>query len=618
VTRICLLLCLAASPLAAATKTFVFHNAIRDLEEFRTYAKIASRLKRYGAVQIDIGVLAEKSRHLMPAVRSPWHEYGAYMASPAAFFPHPKVAPHLPAEWVAKNRELLLAKAAVLRELGLEAVFSGNETQYLPESFFREHPHLRGPRVDHPRRSAKEEFAWCVDLAETLEIIEWMVEQLKRNVPEIQAIHSWNNDSGSGLCYAAWQYSGPNGPAHCRGRHVGARVRGLMEAMDRGARKGGGPVQILLDGSFAPSDLDLAQPLLPPYASFRHRDNSILVAKTMLREAYPVRGLIDVLAVLQAMERFHDPEIRTVRIETCQSWYYRANEPIQTVERLVEIVEDSVRTPARGLLARIQKARALAARWGGEKNADRVLEGFDLVRQSFRLFVRPFFPPIDVVLSPGYAYTVTNRLIARPLVIRPDLLAKEEEAYFLPYIFATQESDARLDYNVAHGARRTAPDRYRSDAFRSIHDPALEAASIFESVKEAPEASWFRQLAISLRLWASMVRSHDNFYFGQLIRDRNREVLAGEPRTPARRPDSAGDADLLQWNDIQRDELDNTQELIALLNNGGLELVARARDARDEDTFLLGPDILGALQKKADIMRKRWLDAQRFLMPAAR
>jgi len=607
------LLAVAAPVLSAARKTFIFHNAIRNLDEFRTYAGIAARLKPYGAVQVDIGVLAEKSPVHMPGVRSPWHDYGAYMATMWAFYPHPKLAPHLPAEWVAKNRELLLGKVAILRGLGLEAIFSGNETQFLPESFFREHPHLRGPRVDHPMRSAKDEFAWCVDQPETLEMIEWMMAELKRHAPEIRAMHSWNNDSGSGLCWLTALYPGPNGPASCRGRDPGARVRGLIEAMDRGARKGGGPVQIRLAGNFPGEDRKRIEPLLPSCARFRAGDNSIIVAKTRVSEAYPVLGLIDVLPVLEALEKSSDPEVQTIDIDTCQSWYYRTNEPLPTVQRLVDIVEDSIRAPARSEAGRTQQARRLAVHWGGEKNADRVLEAFNLVRQSFSIFAeRSFFSPRDVILSPGYAYTVTNRLITRPLVVKPELLTPEEEAYFLRYIFSTDDEDARLDYNTAHGYRRTAPNEYRSSAFKNVHDSALQAAGIFEQATDAPEHSWFHQLALSLRMWASAVRSHDNFYFAQVIRDRRGEDLAKPPRLVLARKD---EPDLLLWNEIQRDELDNTNELRRMLENGGLELVARARIARQEDTFLLGPDILAALRKKVDIMRNHWLDGQRYLTP---
>ncbi|MEK7405427.1 MAG: hypothetical protein AAB225_09985 [Acidobacteriota bacterium] len=609
------LLAAVAPELPAASRTFLFHNAIRNLDDFRAYAGIAARLKPYGAVQVDIGVLAERSPVHLAGIRSPWHDYGSYMATMWAFFPHPKLAPHLPAEWVAKNRELLLAKVAVLRELRLEAVFSGNETQFLPESFFRQYPHLRGPRVDHPMRSAKDEFAWCVDSPQTLEMIEWMMAELKRQAPEIRAMHSWNNDSGSGLCWLTALYPGPNGPAGCRGRDPGARVQGLIEAMDRGAGKGGGAVQIRLAGNFPVEDRKRIEPLLPSRARFRAGDNSIIMAKTRVAEAYPILGLIDLLPLLKTLEKLSDPEVQTIDIDTCQPWYYRANEPISTVRRLVDIVEDSLKSPARSEADRTEQARRLAVRWGGEKNADRVLEAFNLVRQSFSIFAeRPFFPPRDVILSPGHAYTVTNRLITRPLLVKPELLSREEEAYFLPYIFTTDEQDARLDYNTAHGYRRTGLNEYRSQSFKDTHDSALAAAAILEQVTtDAPDRSWLHQLALSLRMWASTVRSHDNFYFAQAIRDRHAEDLAKPPRIALVRRD---DPDLLLWNEIQRDELDNASELLAMLESGGLDLVGRARNVREEDVFQLGPDVPGALRKKADIMRNHWLDGQRYLTPA--
>jgi len=42
-------------------------------------------------------------------------------------------------------------------------------------------------------------------------------------------------------------------------------------------------------------------------------------------------------------------------------------------------------------------------------------------------------------------------------------------------------------------------------------------------------------------------------------------------------------------------------------------LISRADEASRETTFLLGPDIIGAVQKKIDIMRARWLDVERYL-----
>jgi hypothetical protein len=128
---------LAAAALPAAGRTFVFHNAIRDVEEFRAYARVAARLKPYGAVQVDLGVLAEKSPFHETGLRSPWHDYGAYMATMWAFYPHPKLAPYVPAAWVTKNRELLLAKVAILKELGLRRSFRPMRRSFCRRRFSR-------------------------------------------------------------------------------------------------------------------------------------------------------------------------------------------------------------------------------------------------------------------------------------------------------------------------------------------------------------------------------------------------------------------------------------------------------------------------------------------------
>ncbi|MEA1996800.1 MAG: hypothetical protein U9N45_04150, partial [Gemmatimonadota bacterium] len=124
---------------------------------------------------------------------------------------------------------------------------------------------------------------------------------------------------------------------------------------------------------------------------------------------------------------------------------------------------------------------------------------------------------------------------------------------------------------------------------------------------------WLKDVGLSLRMWASEVRSIHNFYHAQLIRDRNAEVLAGEPRIPAKVATWEGHPDILPWNEIMRDEFDNANELIEMLENGGMKLVAHASDPRYEDTFLMGPDFVGQLRQKVKIMREHWLDVEKYL-----
>jgi len=118
---------------------------------------------------------------------------------------------------------------------------------------------------------------------------------------------------------------------------------------------------------------------------------------------------------------------------------------------------------------------------------------------------------------------------------------------------------------------------------------------------------------MSLGMWASEVRSMHNFYCAQMLRDRNREALAGQPRIPSKLATWDGERDFIEWTEIQRNEFDNANELIALLETGGLPYLGHAARPEDEDTFLLGPDVVDALNRKTRIMRAHWLDAQKYL-----
>ena len=74
-----------------------------------------------------------------------------------------------------------------------------------------------------------------------------------------------------------------------------------------------------------------------------------------------------------------------------------------------------------------------------------------------------------------------------------------------------------------------------------------------------------------------------------------------------------GNPDLLLLNEFMRDELDNTTELIEVLEQTGLDLVCHSETKDEEDTFKLGPDLIEQLRKKMKIMRDHWLDAGRYL-----
>ncbi|MGV8094576.1 MAG: hypothetical protein AB2L24_22205 [Mangrovibacterium sp.] len=84
-------------------KVFVIHAPIRDLAKFRKLAEQAVRLKPFGRVEVDVSNLADKGFYEIPEGRNFWYEYASYNPTPYKFFPDPKIAPFIPANFVKKK-----------------------------------------------------------------------------------------------------------------------------------------------------------------------------------------------------------------------------------------------------------------------------------------------------------------------------------------------------------------------------------------------------------------------------------------------------------------------------------------------------------------------------------
>ena len=198
-------------------------------------------------------------------------------------------------------------------------------------------------------------------------------------------------------------------------------------------------------------------------------------------------------------------------------------------------------------------------------------------------------------------------------MIRPGDLAPADESYFLPHVFNVSLEEARLDYIDLHGGRMSGPVSWEDPLLRRALSTGLEAAQTLDGAIDPPDKEWLKQLATGVRMWSSEVRSIHNFYFAQQLRERHAKELSGPPIKPPKTSTVTGDPDYLLWNEIQREEYDNTAVLLLLLKNGGLDMIARANRPSDEDVFLLGPDLAGALENKRRIMRQHWLDVQQYL-----
>jgi len=599
-----------ADAAAQPDRTFIIHFCTRDIGEFAKVAGLAEILKPHGHVEFNVSTLAEKSAYDVPKGGSPWHEYASYAPAPYKYFPPKRLAPFIPAEHVAKNRQMLEAKMAILRRRGFGASFSAYVPNFWPEAFYEAYPHLRGARSDHPRRSRKEAFSPCVDRPEVLSMIAESMEQLVEAVPELVTYSFKTNDAGPGICWSYWLYSGPNGPTECKDRGMGHRVRGMLDAMNRGAERAGGKLDISMSGLFSDEERADIRANLPENVTFGWSRRRASVG-TGVNSFYPVKGIINPVAMLGRVARLSQPQVKKVFV-TFRVSYDRGGELPETVAKVFEMIDDALRDPI-DRTERLKRLRKLCAKWGGPEHADRLYDALVDLDEAFK-YRRETFGGFRSLYT-----VVSTRHINRPLVAMPDKLLPEEEAYFLPHVFNKYVNEGRMDYIDIHGRRMiltpTGPERRdpRIGEVNRYRGRLHRVCDTLESLRGAPEEEFFRKMALSLRMHASMMRSVNNFHAMQIVRDRNREKLTGKPRIPSKLPTREGDPDLLMMNAYMRDELDNTQELIDLLKAGGMDRITHAKTNADEDTFLLGPDLIEQLKKKRAIMRRHWLDAEDYM-----
>jgi len=596
----------------ADEKVFTVSAKVDSAKDCETFASMAAQLKKHGRVEVGISSVSGKAWYDIPKGGSPWHEYTSYQSTLLKFFPHPKIAPFLDAKCVRSNRQLLRSCVRVLRKHRLDAAFDSHEPYYISEKFFARHPHLRGARVDHPRRSLQEAHALCVDRPESREMLAWMMKRLVKEAPELTYLAMHTNDAGSGMCWSDYTYSGPNGPAHCHATNTGERVASLFEAMRNGAGK---KLDISVEGMFSQAERNLIPHHLDENSYLTGRGTEPCIIRTGTLTDNPVQGLFDPASILRTLARTRDPRVKRIRVGFRNNYSRSHNDP-ETAAKVIELIGAFFAKPACGRLDRINLLADLCAKWAGKSRAADLFDAFMAMHEAltFKAALTDSF-----YTSANYV-GVSMRLINRPLVAIPEKLTPQEEAYFLPHVFNVREAEARTDYLDVHGARIHTPINPARPSVRMSNVDRLcsmmnRAAASFEELKGGRSMNVFRRMGTSLRIYSCIVRSIHNFACMQILRERNKEKLyAPEPLTPPKVNNWTGDPDLLQINDIMRDELDNTDTFIDILSRPrARRQLALATTQALEDTFLLGPNFPDTLKRKRRIMRRHWLDAEQVM-----
>lgn len=155
---------------------------------------------------------------------------------------------------LAQNRKLLLNNAALARKYGFRCAILCVEMTFMPESFFRRHPALRGPRVDNPACSTTPLYALCPMLPEVQDHYSQLIQGMLRLVPEIDEMHLFTNDSGAGFCYSSHLYAGANGPTHCKDIPTGRQAQVFAHTLISAAREINPGFRVVMTSGLSPKE----------------------------------------------------------------------------------------------------------------------------------------------------------------------------------------------------------------------------------------------------------------------------------------------------------------------------------------------------------------------------
>lgn len=152
-----------------------------------------------------------------------------------------------PDSMLAGNLAELKKTAAIARKYGMKPSIQVFEPRHWPERLYDKLPELRGPRVDLATYSGEAEFAPDVNHPLVKKHYEELAENLLREVPDLDLIEVWTNDSNAGIAWSKRLYMGPNGPIYSRQKPVEESVVSLLTAIRNGARRVNPKVRISIN-----------------------------------------------------------------------------------------------------------------------------------------------------------------------------------------------------------------------------------------------------------------------------------------------------------------------------------------------------------------------------------
>jgi hypothetical protein len=404
-----------------------------------------------------------------------------------------------PDDYLLANLNNLKTNAALAETYGLAPGLVCFEPRSVPEALLRRYPMLRGARVDHPLRSFQPRYNLSLGHPVVREHYAEMMENLMREVPALEFISIWSNDSGAGFEYTNSLYVGRNG-----GGYVIREWKGDREIAEAAAHNLVRFLRVLRDAGRKVNPKFRALIRLEPFTVehdyiWEQLEDGIDVEVSSLQTKgwglsyrhpkYAEVPEIHGMAVYSHFDSKEKPLMEALQRRGSNAdvvftpgilWNH---EPLIGIpfpylvhEKLVVMAAQDVKTvcvlggatPAafapynlnQELVRAFQMDRHLdlsaflqdkAAEWVGENLASDLVKVWRHVDEAFRCF------PIPIWIYA--AWGVWYRLLVRPIIPNIEAISEEDRAYYEKFLLATPHNRCRIDFRYDVGFDLIEPAR---------------------------------------------------------------------------------------------------------------------------------------------------------------
>ncbi|MDE3058912.1 MAG: hypothetical protein KGJ59_13245, partial [Bacteroidota bacterium] len=542
-------------------------------------------------------------------------------------------------DYLQANLNFLKTNAALAEKYGLAPGLVCFEPRSVPDELLDRYPVLRGARVDHPLRSFHPRYNLSVAHPVVREHYAELVENLLHEVPSIEYMSVWSNDSGAGFEYTNSLYVGRNGGGYVIREWKGdteiaeAAANNLMRFMKvlRDAGRRVNPkfrTLIRLEPFWAEHEYiwsQLEEGIDVEVSSLLTKGWGLAYKHPKYEEAREIHGT----ALHNHFVNAEKAVIKQLRKKKSEADIYFSpgtiwnHEPLLGIpfprlvyEKLVDMKKQDVATACfnggttprsfapyninQELVRAFQADSELrlenflyqkAAEWVGEELAADLVSVWKHSDEAFRSFPVPIW-----IYS---AWGVWYRLFIRPIVPNIEAISENDRAYSEKFLIATSHNRCRVDFRYDVGFDLL-------DAAHAKHCVTLMDRDLFPQVKKGVILlAKMSGSASTEKARACVTDLHDRMRALQCWYRNQRTVaawVAGVHGFLEAKNSAAKKRCRAIVSAAVRDEIENTEELLSLWENSKTEWMIIS--GTGETTFMYYSNFGEYLRKKIELMKE--------------